>query len=180
MIKWFNERGLNYISKTEIEPDLLIKPKNSLFCIYENELSSRVIVPLRISKINSQIGYGCFAERDILPGEFIGEYTGLVREIQILDSLYAFPYNHNPKIILDAKKYGNETRFLNHANEKSEHCNLLKLTTISKKHWHLFFTARRFIEKGMEMRFDYGKEYFKDSTKQDNTYKLENQIAVPI
>ena len=177
---WFRSHDVVYSNKTVWEAELTISPIDDVLCPYEKELASELIAPMRIAKINEQISFGCFAERDIFPGDFVGEYTGLVGRLKKQETTYGFAYGNDKTIILDAREYGNETRFLNHADSKSEHCNVLKFTTIKDGYWRLFFTARRFIEARQEIRFDYGPDYFKNSSKQDNTYRLENQIAVPI
>lgn len=64
------------------------------------------------------IGYGLFATRDIPCGEFIGEYTGLVRSsaaIASFDSYGCIYPNCQDAMHISAKEYGNIIRFINHS-----------------------------------------------------------------
>lgn len=62
--------------------------------------------------------------------------------------------------VLDAARYGNVTRFINHLPESI--CNLKVKETKTFKGKFLIFYAKKNISKNSELFFDYGKEYSLD------------------
>lgn len=116
-----------------------------------------------IKWIDDQIGYGVFADRMIPKNGFIGEYTGIVKELNVHDlntNGYCLQYPKKFKsshyFIVDAKENGNFTRFINHHDQP----NLQPLWIYNKKLLHLVFIANQDIEKGEELTFNYGKDYW--------------------
>ena len=132
----------------------------------------------------SHIGYGVFANRDIVKGDFIGEYTGELKPIKVNDDnagLYAWdsalarpkhatsnwifvdkacdwPESANSKnIFFDAKKNGNELRFINH-NGSNANCVCIFIGGEDKLP-HLCYIASKDFSEGQELTVDYGTDY---------------------
>lgn len=95
-----------------------------LGAFYKKELSTGFVNDVAIRWINEEIGFGVFANRTIKKGEFIGEYTGVVKRCRFFHKNvndYCFHYPIYNLLInvhtIDAEKKGNETRFINHKIE---------------------------------------------------------------
>jgi hypothetical protein len=131
---------------------------------YRQEIASGYVADTVIRWIDEEIGYGLFAGKDILEGEYIAEYTGEVREIDLLHkdlNSYCFHYptrwwakNYT---VIDALRQGNETRFINH----SSHPNIEPRWLYDRGLMHLVFFASKFIPKGTQLTFNYGKDFWK-------------------
>ena len=72
-----------------------------------------------VGSVNSSfVGYGLFAESFISRGEYIGEYTGLVKESSMHssdDGSYTFLYpSSEVSYEICAREFGNVMRFINH------------------------------------------------------------------
>ena len=120
-------------------------------------------VPVSIRLIDTAIGFGVFAERDVAEGEHLGEYAGIVRvSEEIVERTYCYEYpslsigEDEIRLALDAHDAGNEMRFINHA----------KLETVSHNfefyggHWHTVFTVNAPIAAGEQILIDYGESYW--------------------
>lgn len=128
------------------------------FKSYEAQIAKGETAPIAIKWINDHIGYGTFAAADIAAGDFIGEYTGLVKRLyrRRKDSNpYCF---HYPTRFWSLKYYainalgaGNVMRFANHSNRP----NLLPLCAVDKGILHMIFVAVEDIAKGKELVFRY-------------------------
>ncbi|GAB4231745.1 MAG: hypothetical protein Tsb0021_10250 [Chlamydiales bacterium] len=107
------------------------------------------------------MGYGLFAEQELQKGTYLGEYTGLVRRWCLgEETTYAVQYPTKSGIyntyIIDAKSYGNETRFINH----HERPNLRIECVVRKSLLHFVFFAVRDIAIGEELTCHYGDDYW--------------------
>ncbi len=124
-----------------------------------------------ISYIDSMIGYGVFATKRIPALTYLGEYTGIVREkldLSDVDNAYLFRYlklGWNRKLVIDAQKKGNFTRFINH----SETPNLLSGGIVVDQIYHIIFYSNRLIETGEQLTYNYGEDYWK---KKPNPFQL--------
>lgn len=130
---------------------------------YKNELLNSHVTSVSIRYINECMGFGLFAEENIPKGSWIGEYTGLVRP------LYRHHQDHNTFClhyptrfwswdfrIVDASMGGNELRFINH----SECPNLTPRYLLDRQLLHFTLFTNRLIQKGEELTFDYGKDFW--------------------
>ena len=131
---------------------------------FQKEVSEGYMPNVSIRWIDETLGYGVFAEEDILLGAYIGEYTGLVRKRQKRKDKkndYCFEYTigdwiYNP-FIIDAKDQGNFTRYINH----SEDPNLESLAVYVDEVMHIIFVALKPIKKGSQMCYHYGDYFWK-------------------
>ncbi|KAH7243968.1 hypothetical protein B0J15DRAFT_565523 [Fusarium solani] len=113
------------------------------------------------------VGYGLFAAEFIAQGDFIIEYVGELithdegvrREARRGD---VFDEESNISYV-DAAMYGNLSRYINHASEKSDGdkrgCNITPRILYVNGEYRIKFTATRDIQAGEELFFNYGKNF---------------------
>lgn len=130
---------------------------------YENEIKQGYTADVLIRWIDNLLGYGLFADADIEEGAFIGEYTGLVRELNRFKpdpNGYCFHYPtkwfslHYQTI--DAQNEGNVTRYMNH----SDLPNVQPYYVLDRNLPHIIFLAKKKIKKREQLTFDYGNDYW--------------------
>lgn len=131
---------------------------------YSAELATGSVANVSIRWIDENFGYGLFAEEDLEPNAFIGEYTGQVRTLSRWrpdSNAYCIQYPTRflswNYYIIDAFKDGNEMRFLNHSDEP----NLQLACLVDRGLSHLVFFSNQKIFKGEQLTFDYGPDYWK-------------------
>lgn len=112
--------------------------------------------------INERVGHGVYAENRLEADQYIGEYTGIVRENEIYFvpmNNYCYEYPVPDRIgrsfVIDATK-GNFTRFINH----SARPNLKPVYAFVDGFYHVVFISLRVIEKGEHLSYDYGSRYW--------------------
>ncbi|MBI2743236.1 MAG: SET domain-containing protein-lysine N-methyltransferase [Chlamydiales bacterium] len=117
--------------------------------------------------IDGKVGYGVFATKDMAPFAFVGEYTGEVRK-RVRDdkrNSYCFTYligdEKKSSYIIDAEKKGNITRFINHSDTP----NLEPISVFSGGVMHVILLTRTWIQKGQQLTYDYGEDYWKKREK---------------
>lgn len=135
---------------------------------YHQEVREGKTAPIYIKWIHQDIGYGAFAEENISKGQFVGEYSGIVRQ------LYRKHPNQNPYCFhyptklwslkyftIDSLHEGNLTRFFNHSSQP----NLQPLCLVDRRLLHLVFVANQVITQGEQLTFDYGEDYWANRKK---------------
>lgn len=130
---------------------------------YQYQFSKGIFADTYIKWIDPQLGYGLFTAIDLPVKSFIGEYTGIVRQIDRNDSKlngYCFHYPtrfwSTNYFVIDALHEGNLARFINHSSQP----NLQPLWLVNRRLLHLVFIANQFIAKGTELTFNYGADYW--------------------
>ncbi len=120
--------------------------------------------PIRIQWAGDKLGYGAFANEDILPEAFVGEYAGCVRQFHPFhQDLNGYCFYYPKKLfslryfVIDGLKHGNEMRFVNH----SDNPNLTPKCLIDRGLLHIVLFAKEKISAGTELTFDYGKDYWR-------------------
>ncbi len=138
---------------------------------YHKQLQQGEVAPLEIRWIDDEIGFGVFAYEDIPAEAYIGEYTGLVRQLNRLHpdhNAYCFQYPTRfwswNYMIIDALRAGNELRFINH----SDIPNLKPACLLDRGLLHLVFLANRDLKKGEQLTIDYGSDYWRKREKREN------------
>jgi SET domain-containing protein len=114
--------------------------------------------------INNQVDCGLFAEESLEGRCYVGEYTGVVRknDRRYLEPLNNYCYTYpvldeiGRNYVIDATK-GNLTRFINHSYTP----NLQPIYVFYEGFFHLIFLAIRRIEKGEQLFYNYGQNYWK-------------------
>lgn len=131
---------------------------------YEKEIYSGYINAVSVQWIDEKIGYGLFAEKKIHDDEYIGQFTGVLREWNWLFSprlneyCFRYPLYHMwfKRFTVDAEKWGNETSFINHSNTPNSET----LVGYVNHLYHVNVIAIREIEKGEQITYDYGNNRF--------------------
>lgn len=179
---FFRERNIVYLRRCRVEWEPLLRMKLEKSPYFrENKKEFRELdrkygvliedsetAPVFIGKINDTVGYGLFAAEEIRQGDFIGEYTGVVRITEEYteafedgswetDFSWDYPDETGDVVLeINGRLEGNELRFVNHGRN----CNLDVEHTIHKGQWVIFFIANRDIAKGEQLFVSYGEEYW--------------------
>lgn len=130
---------------------------------YAQDVHVKHHAPMVLRWISDVVGYGVFAGKNIKKGDFIGEYSGVLREVKRAgDNLdYAWYYSLDgiggKKLVVDGKKQGNELRFINHANNP----NTIRIDVLGKDGiFHVVYIASKDIKKDEQLTVSYGEGYF--------------------
>jgi hypothetical protein len=120
--------------------------------------------------INTQIGFGLFARKDIKKGALIGQYCGQYnsKTLQYSNYCYAPGKKCGYDLMLDAKYIGNMTRFINHAPDPSDNgipSPYLTANVDAEIHRNygaprIMLIASRDIAAGEQLLSSYGTEYY--------------------
>ena len=97
----------------------------------------------------------CLYFGEILEEEETANYRAKINTLY--DTSYVFSLSDGTKFSIDSLVYGNKSRFVNHNEGHLNNC-IIELTEISKKEY-IVFKAKRDIEFGEELFFDYGDSY---------------------
>lgn len=135
------------------------------FCERKDELQN-----YDIRYIHHLIGLGVFTRKNILKGEQIGLYCGakITKDPEHLSYTYR-GVNDCLKLDIDARHYGNFTRFINHADSACRYDELeptLSYANVNASaqringNYFIIFTAAREIKAGEQLLVDYGGLYF--------------------
>ena len=134
---------------------------------FQQELDAPAVPPVRLRWIDDALGWGVFAERDLSPMTYIGEYAGQVRRKKRADrrNAYCFQYaiadGEATSYTIDAFAQGGIVRFINH----SESANLMSALAIHQNIPHIVLFVSRKVLKGQQLCFDYGSDYWKKRPK---------------
>ncbi|MCB1112655.1 MAG: SET domain-containing protein-lysine N-methyltransferase [Chlamydiales bacterium] len=130
---------------------------------YSEMIASGRTKKLTIKWIDSVIGFGVYSQELIQPGEYIGEYTGLLRQTRRNShdfNAYCFHYPTRfwslNYYIVDAQNEGNITRFINHSDEP----NLEPFGVYDRGLLHLVLISNRQIPPNTQLTYDYGDDYW--------------------
>lgn len=131
---------------------------------FKKEVIEGTIPNVFIKWIDSNIGYGLFAAKDLPEESYIGHYSGIVRKHAfILDygNNYVFEYttrSWTSPYAIDAKTKGNHTRFINHSDQNP---NVFVVTTPINKIMHTLILSKRKIFQGEQLLQDYGAFFWR-------------------
>jgi hypothetical protein len=123
---------------------------------------------LEIRYINPVMGFGVYSRDVIKNGEVIGVYTGIkqVKSTKPVTHSYIFSSQSDSlNMHVDARQYGNITRFINHAfdSDKPGFSNANVSARNYKLHGveFIIYSAQQDIPKGVQLLVNYGEQYFK-------------------
>ncbi len=156
--KKFYKKARSLVSKT--------RKKSLLACMHkiekeqsDDEYSKRVL----IKYIGKNVGYGVFAKEDIPPYSTLNHYAGILRldkEIE-MNNDSTFNFTDFNKYSIDAVRYGNWTRFMNHADLKDPSTNVIPWELYLPQGPRIVFTSgSRGILKGEQLLYSYGDLYW--------------------
>lgn len=197
ILSFFRERNIIYLERCRIEWKPLLKMNlkrssyykankaefNQLDKTYGPLIEDSVIAPVFIKKIDEKVGYGLFASENLKKGDFIGEYTGVVRESEEFteafedgswetDFSWDYPDETGDTVLeINGRLEGNELRYANHG----KNCNLDVEHTIHKGQWVIFFIANRDIRAGEQLLVSYGEEYWNGGFRQISELEEEKE-----
>jgi uncharacterized protein len=179
-----NIQDINYLSEIAFEDDktrtkilkkciyflrkgLIDTHRLWLGSYYSNEVDNRKSpFKLVVKKVNDVIGFGVFANEDIPPFKFIGEYSGVVRKRKkriLKNNDYCLRYSiedfSEKKYIIDAMEYGNYTRFINHSYNSNTEFKAAFVNNII----HMLVLSTKPIFKNQQLTLDYGTLFWNDS-----------------
>uniref|UniRef100_A0A0K0DDK1 SET domain-containing protein n=1 Tax=Angiostrongylus cantonensis TaxID=6313 RepID=A0A0K0DDK1_ANGCA len=111
-------------------------------------------------------GWAVRALRDIRRGAFIGEYTGeLLSDTEMARSERVDTYFFETRVVgvseLDARLYGNFTRFINHSCRPNAAVAMVIWEAQLEKLNHICIFATENISKGDEITISYGESWWK-------------------
>ena len=126
---------------------------------------------------SGRAGFGIFARTLIKQGEMIAEYLGELvsqeeaeRRGRYYDKVNrSYLFNVNADQVMDAFRKGNKIKFANHS--KKPNCEV-KILNVDRQQ-HILFFAKRDIEPGEELFFDYHYEQ-----EQNSAYVKKNGVVV--
>lgn len=118
-----------------------------------------------IVRVNERVGNGLAAGQYIAPGTIIGEYSGEIVKVpssESVDNTYFAPYSTDEvpgseMFVIDAKKGGNPTRFINHSDDYS---NTVWVTVFDGKKFRLIVAATKAIPVGKQILLKYRLSYW--------------------
>jgi hypothetical protein len=127
---------------------------------FYNEIGSSYLPSVSVRWINDTLGYGLFAEENLNVGNYVGEYTGIVRKYDRRNSNdYSYEYpildDEGRGFVIDATS-GYLTRFINHSFKP----NLKPVYAFYDGFYHLIFLAISPIEIGTQLSYNYGYTYW--------------------
>uniref|UniRef100_A0A8C2ZT06 Euchromatic histone-lysine N-methyltransferase 1b n=2 Tax=Cyclopterus lumpus TaxID=8103 RepID=A0A8C2ZT06_CYCLU len=170
---WYDKRGCLLPEFCREEPPLIFECNHACSCwrtcknrVVQNGIRTRLQV-FRTSKK----GWGVRAVQDIPQGTFVCEYVGeIISEAEAemrQNDTYLFSLDDKPQDLycIDARFYGNISRFLNHMCEP----NLFACRVFTKhqdlRFPHIAFFASENIKAGEELGFNYGDHFWEVKSK---------------
>jgi len=166
--------GISFSQRLECAPRLLekiIKKTKKLYqkgelsrqqiwfgAYFHKELTESFIPDVVIRYIDPILGWGVFANRAFKKMEFIAEYSGIVRKRKRGDrkNAYCFEYVPVPGLLIDAQEKGGIARYINHSAAP----NLLSALATVDFMSRVILIADRPIQKGEQLSYDYGPDYW--------------------
>jgi hypothetical protein len=130
---------------------------------FQKEIEECAMAPVRLRWIDNHVGWGVFAEEDLKPMRYIGEYAGNVRRKKRSDvhNAYCFQYaiveDESTPYTIDALDQGGIVRFINHSSSP----NLMSALATKQNLCHIVLFASRLIRKGEQLCYNYGPDYWK-------------------
>ncbi|XP_073454524.1 histone-lysine N-methyltransferase EHMT2 isoform X2 [Aquarana catesbeiana] len=165
---WYDKDGRLLQEFNKIEPPLIFECNQACACwqtCKNRVVQSGIKVRLQLYR-TAKMGWGVRALQDIPPGSFICEYVGeLISDAEAdvrEDDSYLFDLDNKDGEVycIDARYYGNVSRFINHLCEP----NLIPVR-VFMSHQDLRFPRIAFfsgkdIKAGEELGFDYGDRFW--------------------
>ncbi|XP_008287273.1 histone-lysine N-methyltransferase EHMT1 isoform X2 [Stegastes partitus] len=170
---WYDKGGRLLPEFCREEPPLIFECNHACSCwrtcknrVVQNGLRTRLQL-FRTSKK----GWGVRALQDIPQGTFICEYVGeIISEAEAemrQNDAYLFSLDDKPQDLycIDARFYGNISRFLNHMCEPNLFACRVFTTHQDLRFPHIAFFASENIKAGEELGFNYGDHFWEVKSK---------------
>lgn len=133
---------------------------------FREEILGSPLPPVRLRWIDAELGWGVFAERNLEPMEYIGQYAGMVRRKRRIDSKNSYCFEmaiapgERTRFTIDAFEQGGISRFINHSKTPNLSSALATVRDLS----HVILFVTKFVSKGEQLCYDYGADYWKRRT----------------
>lgn len=146
-----------------------VSKKSLIVKVLDQFHASKMHLPkVVIARIDKLIGFGLVAGQCIEPGMIIGEYCGAIVKVtpranyEKMDNTYFAPYSidevpSSEMYVVDAKKAGNSTRFINHSEDNS---NAVWVPVFDGKKFRLIVAATKAIPEGKQILLKYRLSYW--------------------
>uniref|UniRef100_A0A3Q1HDX2 Euchromatic histone-lysine N-methyltransferase 1b n=1 Tax=Anabas testudineus TaxID=64144 RepID=A0A3Q1HDX2_ANATE len=170
---WYDKNGRLLPEFCREEPPLVFECNHACSCwrtcknrVVQNGLRTRLQL-FRTSKK----GWGVRALQDIPQGTFVCEYVGeIISEAEAemrQNDAYLFSLDDKPQDLycIDARFYGNISRFLNHMCEPNLFACRVFTTHQDLRFPHIAFFASENIKSGEELGFNYGDHFWEVKSK---------------
>ncbi|XP_058473785.1 histone-lysine N-methyltransferase EHMT1 isoform X1 [Solea solea] len=170
---WYDKNGRLLPEFCREEPPLIFECNHACSCwrtcknrVVQNGLRTRLQL-FRTSKK----GWGVRALQDIPQGSFVCEYVGEIiseAEAEMRENdAYLFSLDDKPQDLycIDARFYGNVSRFLNHMCEPNLFACRVFTTHQDLRFPHIAFFASENIKAGEELGFHYGDHFWEVKSK---------------
>nr|XP_046230727.1 histone-lysine N-methyltransferase EHMT1 isoform X3 [Scatophagus argus] len=170
---WYDKRGRLLPEFCREEPPLIFECNHACSCwrtcknrVVQNGLRTKLQL-FRTSKK----GWGVRALQDIPQGTYVCEYVGeIISEAEAemrQNDAYLFSLDDKPQDLycIDARFYGNVSRFLNHMCEPNLFACRVFTTHQDLRFPHIAFFASENIRAGEELGFDYGDHFWEVKSK---------------
>ncbi|WP_213358310.1 SET domain-containing protein [Chlamydiifrater phoenicopteri] len=165
---WKVESAVRQLCKKAERKHLVSLSSKWLGKFHKKELEFPSFNSFVISWIDSYIGYGVFASKNIPAWSYIGEYTGILRRRKAVwmdENDYCFRYPLPLFTIkyftIDSGNHGNFTRFINH----SDNPNAEAIGVFHDGLFHVIIRSIKPIKAGEEICYHYGPLYWKHRKK---------------
>jgi hypothetical protein len=129
-----------------------------------SQILSGCVANLTIVWMGHPLGYGVITNRTLAPGTYLGTYTGAIRRIYRLRPYWNaycvhYPVNYWTRhyYVIDARRYGNELRYVNHSTTP----NVTAAWAYDRNLLHLLFFAAKEIPRGTPLTIDYGEDFWR-------------------
>ncbi len=155
------KESVGLYQKGEMSPEQLW-----LGSYFRKEILTCETPELAIRWIDSQLGWGVFAMKDLKKMQFIAEYAGKVRKRRKTDikNAYCFEYlivqGVSSPYTIDALDQGGVSRYINHSFTPNLHSSLATLDHLSR----VILYTKEPIAKGTQLCYDYGPDYWSKRT----------------
>lgn len=128
---------------------------------YRREINEGFVNDVYIRWVDSRMGFGLHANKQMDKGEFIGEYVGLVRPCTYLfanvnEYCFRYPLYRLGFWIytIDAQDYCNETSFINHSS--TPNCDAV--VSFNNDLLHVCIRTNQVVERDAQLTYDYGNK----------------------
>lgn len=138
-----------------------------------------------IRYIGPDMGFGLFTRATIKKEDAIFFYGGVKKKQDDVDLRYAFAHRLDClNMYLDAREFGNLSRFVNHAPDPDKNginkplleANLMTTSCYVNGIEVVVFTANRDIREGEQLLVDYGKKFFTSSPM--SRFKMNDNVTL--
>uniref|UniRef100_A0A6C0B8E6 SET domain-containing protein n=1 Tax=viral metagenome TaxID=1070528 RepID=A0A6C0B8E6_9ZZZZ len=102
---------------------------------------------------------GVFATQSFLIHDVIGEYSGIIKEYNTVESNNLYIFNLIDDVVIDGEISSNELKYVNSYINISNEPNLVSRITYINNEPKVLYVCSKDINEGEELLIDYGEDY---------------------